>query len=209
MKKINILLISFIVTACFGLLITPRFAAAHCDTLDGPVIQDARTALEKGDVTPVLKWVQKKDEAMIHAAFNQALTAGKKGVKVKEDGERRFFEALVKIHRTGEGAAFTGLKPVGAVEPVIVAADNALVSGSSADLIKLITDQAANGIRERHNRTSELSRHKDESIEAGRKYVAAYVDYTHYVERLQQAAWGHGTHQIEPKHTKAAKGHDH
>ena len=209
MKKINILLISFIVIACFGLLVTPQFAAAHCDTLDGPVIKDARTALEKGDVTPVLKWVQKEDEAMIHAAFNQALTAGKKGGKVKEEGERRFFETLVKIHRTGEGAAFTGLKPAGAVEPVIVAADNALVSGSSADLIKLITDQAANGIRERHSRTSELSKHKDENIEAGRKYVAAYVDYTHYVERLQQATWGHGTHQVEPKHAKAANGHDH
>jgi hypothetical protein len=35
---------------------------AHCDTLNGPVIQSARTALEKKDVTPVLKWVKKEHE---------------------------------------------------------------------------------------------------------------------------------------------------
>lgn len=194
---------------CVGFLVAPRFAAAHCDTLDGPVVKDARIALEKGDVTPVLKWVQKKDEAVIHKAFDQALAAGKKGEKAKEEGEYRFFEALVNIHRAGEGAAFTGLKPAGAVEPVIVAADNALVSGSAEDLVKLIMEQAAQGIRERHNRTVELAKHKDESVEAGRKYVEAYVDYTHYLERLQQDTGGHGLHQDEPGHKKAAKGHVH
>ncbi|MFA5700785.1 MAG: DUF6448 family protein, partial [Desulfuromonas sp.] len=39
-------------------LLLPGQAAAHCDTLDGPVVADARTALAKGDVTPVLKWVR-------------------------------------------------------------------------------------------------------------------------------------------------------
>ena len=43
-----------------GLLCTAvsKNAFAHCDTLDGPVVQTARIALEKGDVTPLLKWVQ-------------------------------------------------------------------------------------------------------------------------------------------------------
>ncbi|MRR58475.1 MAG: hypothetical protein EG824_09730 [Deltaproteobacteria bacterium] len=50
-------------------------AAAHCDTLDGPVVQDARMALESKDVTPVLKWVEEKDEKVIRAAFAAALGA--------------------------------------------------------------------------------------------------------------------------------------
>ena len=37
-------------------------AFAHCDTLDGPVVQTARATLEKGDVTPLLKWVREKKE---------------------------------------------------------------------------------------------------------------------------------------------------
>ena len=47
-----------------------RPAAAHCDTMDGPVVVDARTALEQGDVTPVLRWVRAEDEAEIRAAFD-------------------------------------------------------------------------------------------------------------------------------------------
>lgn len=50
-------------------------AAAHCDTLDGPVIEDARKALSAGDVTPVLKWVREKDEKGVKAAFAKALAA--------------------------------------------------------------------------------------------------------------------------------------
>ena len=41
------------------------FAFAHCDTLDGPVVKTARAALEKGDVTPILKWVTNEYETEI------------------------------------------------------------------------------------------------------------------------------------------------
>ena len=190
---------------CLGLLLSPRVASAHCDTLDGPVIKDARSALEKGDITPVLKWVQKKDEARVQKAFKQAVASASKGEKAKEAGERRFFEALVKIHRAGEGATFTGLKPAGETEPVIAAADTALAVGSAEELVRLVTDAVAKGIRERHSRVLELSRLKDESVEAGRRYVAAYVEYTHYVERLQHDAESHAAHHQEP----AGKKHVH
>ena len=138
MKSMNTVVLMIVAAVCFGLLVTPQFAAAHCDTLDGPVIKDARTALEKEDITPVLKWVQKKDETQLQKAFKQALAAAKKGTKDKEESEHRFFETLVKVHRASEGAPFTGLKPAGEVEPVIVAADTALVSGSAEQLIKLV-----------------------------------------------------------------------
>ncbi len=209
MKSINQVVFMIVAAVCFGLLVTPQFAAAHCDTLDGPVIKDARTALEKEDITPVLKWVQKKDEAQLQKAFKQALVAAKKGTKDKEQSEHRFFEALVKIHRAGEGAPFTGLKPAGEVEPVIVAADTALVSGSAEELIKLATDSIAKGIHDRHSRAVELYKHKDESVEAGRKYVEAYVEYTHYVERLQQDAEGHAAHHQEPAGKNTVKKHAH
>jgi hypothetical protein len=114
------------------------FAAAHCDTLDGPVIQDARKALEAKDVTPVLKWVKQGDEKVVRASFTKAL--GAKGKKNAESAEKHFFETLVKIHRAGEGAPFTGLKPAGEIEPAVAEADKALVSGSSEALVKLITD---------------------------------------------------------------------
>jgi hypothetical protein len=183
------------------------FATAHCDTLDGPVIQDARKALDAKDVTPILKWVKQKDEKVVHAAFAKALSA--KGKKNAEAAEMQFFVTLVKIHRAGEGAPFTGLKPAGEVEPAIAEADKALKNGSSDALVKLVTDDVAAGIRKRYEHAAAAYKHKDESVEQGREFVEAYIAYTHYVERLHLDATGMGAHDEHAEGSKhpAAKHH--
>lgn len=184
------------------------YAAAHCDTMDGPVVQDARKALVNKDVTPVLKWVQPKDEKSVKEAFKKALAA--QGKKQQQAAENKFFESLVRVHRAGEGAPFTGLKPAGEVEPVIAEADKALAAGSSDGLVKMVTETVNRGIRERYERVAEAVKHKDESVQKGREYVAAYVEYTHYVERLQMDAQGHAGHHGEPADKKhATEKHEH
>jgi len=95
-----------------------------------------------------------------------------------------FLETLVRLHRAGEGEPYTGLKPAGVVEPAVVEADKALESGSVENLVKLITDAASKGIRERFTKAKEAKKHADYSVEAGREFVEAYVQFTHYVERL-------------------------
>ncbi len=175
-------------------------AVAHCDTLDGPVIQDARNALETKDVTPVIKWVKQKDEKSVRAAFARAL--GAKGKKNEAAVENQFFVTLVKIHRAGEGAPFVGLKPAGEIEPVIVEADKSLVNGSSDALVKRVTDDVSAGIQKRFERAASTYKHKDESVAQGREFVEAYVEYTHYVEKLHLDATGKGAHD---EHKEAAK----
>ena len=49
--------ISFMAVFVMSLGLT-TMAQAHCDTLDGPVVQAARQALEKGEITPILKWIR-------------------------------------------------------------------------------------------------------------------------------------------------------
>ncbi|MCX5703659.1 MAG: DUF6448 family protein, partial [Candidatus Omnitrophica bacterium] len=100
--------------------------------------------------------------------------------------------------RAGEGASFTGLKPAGAeLEPAVKEADRALKFGSVDTLISLVTEDVAGGIRRRFVEALEKSKHKDESVEAGREFVAAYIEYIHYVERLHQDAVGKGIHHGE------------
>jgi hypothetical protein len=41
--------------------------------------------------------------------------------------------------------------------------------------------------------------HADESVEAGRAFVEAYVEFTHYVERLYLDAGGHSVHAVPGK----------
>ena len=194
MKKKSGLVQMFLAVVLAAAMIVGMYslAVAHCDTLDGPVIQDARKALEAKEVTPVLKWVKQKDEKGIRSAFVKALAA--RGKKNESAAENQFFSTLVRIHRAGEGAPFTGLKAAGEVEPVIIEADKSLTSGSSDVLVKEVTDAAAAGIKKRFERTQAAYNHKDESVEQGRAFVEAYVEYTHYVEKLHQIASGGGAH---------------
>lgn len=170
---------------------------AHCDTLDGPVVKDAEVALAKGDVTPVLKWVKKNAEPEVRSAFQTAVAERMKNPKDKEASDKKFFEALIRIHRAGEGASFTGLKPAGSVEPIIAEADKTLETGSANDLTLKMTHHLTKGVTERFNRAVEARKHKDENVEAGREYVEAYVQYMHYVEGVHGAVAGNDGHNHE------------
>ncbi len=192
-SKINIFFLSLF-SAAIVIFFGQGKAFAHCDTLDGPVIEDARTALEKEDVTPVLKWVKKDVESEIRAAFDKALAERKSN---KDVADMKFFETLVRVHRAGEGASFTGLKPSGSVEPIIAGADKALETGSVDDLTQEMSKYLTSGVKERFERAFELKKHKDESVEAGREYVEAYVEYVHYVEGLHDMIGGQGGHHHE------------
>jgi hypothetical protein len=179
---------------------------AHCDTLDGPVVQTARIALEKGDVIPLLKWVHADDEKEIRVAFQKTLAVRAKGAEAKELADMYFFETLVRIHRAGEGAPYTGLKPGETVDPAVALADKALESGSVDKLAEVLTKAMANGIRERFQHAREAQKHADHTVAAGRKFVEAYVIFTHYVEGLHAIIKGSGGHHGEG--AKSHSGHD-
>lgn len=163
-----------------------RVARAHCDTLGGPVVAAARVALERGDVTPVLKWVRPAAEGEIRAAFARAAAVRSLGPQARDLADTYFFETLVRIHREGEGAPYTGLKPAGEVEPAVAMADEALASGSVSRLADAIAADVAEGIRQRFTRAYEARKRADDNVTSGREFVEAYVEFTHYVERLHR-----------------------
>jgi hypothetical protein len=181
----------------------------HCDTLDGPLVALARKAIETGNVNLVLPWVRAEDEAEIRAAFEHALAVRKLGPAARELADRHFLETLVRVHRASEGAPYTGLKPAGLdLGPAVPAADRALDDGSIEAVVKLVTDAVRKGIHERFHAAAGRKRFDLNDVAAGRKYVAAYVPYVHYVERLWDAATSeahghapeHGAHAHHPEH---------
>lgn len=175
-------------------LIKPLYSHAHCDTLDGPVVAEARQALTKGDVTPLLKWVSGDDEKMIRRAFQKTLEVRKLGDQAREMADMYFFETLVRIHRSGEGAPYTGLKPGSAVDPAVALADKAMDSGSVDKLVKVLSGAMAKGIREHFQRALEAKKNADKSVAAGREFVEAYVMFTHYAEGLHGIIKGGAKH---------------
>jgi hypothetical protein len=164
-------------------------ANAHCDGLDGPVVKAAQEALTKGDVNLVLIWVQASDEAEIRRAFDRTMNVRKLGPQAQELADTYFFETLVRTHRAGEGAPFTGLKPAGRdLGPAIPAADQALRSGDVTPLNNLLVDRMRSGLTERFNTAIATRKFGSRDTGAGREYVGKYVTFIHYVEGLYEAA---------------------
>ena len=178
---------------CCAALCSFNPAGAHCDTLDGPVVKDAKLSLEKSDVTPVLKWVQKSDEAAISGAFQKTLAVRSKGKDSQELADRYFLETLVRLHRAGEGAPFAGLQPADAeINPAVAVAEKALAAGNPEALKNFLTFTLDEGLQEKFKQAEAKKNFRADDVAAGRKYVAAYVALMHYVEGIYEAAHSAG-----------------
>jgi len=186
----------------FGLIGT---AAAHCDSIDGPVISEAKQALASGDVTPLLKWVPTDDEAQIRTVFDKTRQVRKQGGDAQTIADHYLFATLVKVHRASEGAPFTGIKPAGGIDPAVMAADKALLEGGIDGLIARINAKFEQNVRARFNAAMETRSHADESIARGREFVNRYVQYVHYIEGVHAAISAGADHA----HSGAAAEHAH
>jgi len=176
-----------------AVIASPTVLRAHCDTLEGPVISTAREALDKGNVTPVLKWVKAADEAAVRAAFDKTAAVRKQSPEAAALADTWFFETLVRIHRAGEGAPYTGLKSGGVEEPGIAAADHAMASGKFDEVLAETVHPLEATLKAKFERVMALKPHADHNVEAGREYVEAYVDYVHFADRLATLAAGAAT----------------
>jgi hypothetical protein len=153
--------------------------------LDGPVVKAAMRALEAEDVDLVLPYVQADGEEEIRAAFDRTRKA-RESPDAREVADLYFFETVVRVHRRGEGAPFTGLKPAGLdVGPVIPVAEGAIESGSADQLTALLTDVLQHQIKERFDHVMATQAHATESVAQGREYVQAMLGIQ---------VWSHGLH---------------
>ena len=179
-------------------------APAHCDTLDGPVVNAARQALASNDVNLVLIWVQKGDEVEIKKAFEKTAAVRKFNREARDLADLYFFETLVRIHRAGEGAPYTGLKATTSnLGPAIPAADKAIENGKLEPVAKLLTGAVHEGLHQKFAEVQARKNYAKDNVASGRDYVKAYVDFLHYVEGVHAAAAtdeGSHEHSEAPAH---------
>jgi hypothetical protein len=202
------LAVPFALLVAVALTTLPSTARAHCDTLDGPVVAAARAALESGKPAPVLAWVQPGDEAEVKAAFARSLAVRRLGPEARLLADQAFFETLVRVHRAGEGAPYTGLKPAGQdLGPAVAAADRALAQHSAAEVERLLLEAVRHGLQQRLEPVLARPRPGDD-VAAGRKWVAAYVAFVHWVERVHQTATAGGGELHAPDREAAGHAHE-
>ena len=177
------------------LLLTPMSLSAHCDGMDGPVVAAAENALETGDVRHALAWVLPDDEAEVREAFERTLTVRELSDEARELADRAFFETVVRLHRIGEGASYTGLKPAGQdLGPVIPLADRALEAGDVGELEEVVLDAVRHSLHERFEAANSTRDFDPVDVSAGQAYAAAYASFLHWVEAIHDVAH-HGSNE--------------
>ncbi len=191
------------VAGLFGFLAFARPALAHCDSTRGPVVTAAHAALEAGDASLVLHWVRPEDEPAVKGAFQHTLQVRTHSPEAKELADRYFFETLVRIHRAGEGAPYTGLTD-GEPEPIIAATDRALERASAEELEQQLVSTVKAGLAKRFAAAQAAKDFHAGDVSGGRAFVAAYVPLTHWVEGVFSAANADEHHAVAPHDGNAA-----
>lgn len=192
-KIFTVAMVAVVVIAV--VLSMPTSAQAHCDSYQGPVVTAARQALDAQDVNLILPYVKPDDEAQLTAAFNQALQVRSLSPEAKQLAENYFFETAVRLHRQGEGAAYTGLKD-DAVPAPIQAADKALQSGHMNDVTKMLSDVMQTGLQEKYQAVLDARKNAEKlgTVEANRERVEAELTFEKYVYGLYTLAEGSAVH---------------
>ena len=166
-----------------GLALSSSVALAHCDTMDGPVVADAKTAIGQNNINYVLKWIQPGDEEELKDAFVLMMKVRELGPDAKMLAEKYFFETLVRLHRSGEGVPYTGLKPSGTpIDEKILAADRAIASGNLSALNGLVPAEKMSELSARFDKVMSLKNFDVNDVEAGREYVESYVMFFKFAE---------------------------
>ena len=165
----------------------------HCDSLDGPVVRAAREALATANVDLILPYVPKDGEGEVIGVFGQVIEARRAGAGARAVADRYFFETVVRIHRKGEGAAFTGLKPAGLdVGPVIPIAEKAIESGNAEDLEAMLVATVREELADRFEHMRHLHHRADRSVDEARSYVQAMLGLQVWANGLYHAARAKG-----------------
>ena len=173
----------------------------HCDSLDGPVVRAAQRALEADNPALVLPFVPKSGEQEVLEAFRKVVQVRQTNVTCREVADRYFFETVVRIHRAGEGAPFTGLKPAGLdVGPVIPLAEKSIENEDAVPLEDLLVTTVREEIAHRFEHLGHLRGGAHRSVDGARAYVQAMLGLQVWAHTLYEATRGTG-------HT-AAHAHD-
>jgi len=167
----------------------------HCDTRDGPIVAAAKRALETGNVNLVLIWVTEEAEGETRRAFERVIQARKCGQAAWEVAYEWFFETVVRLHRAGEGAPFTGLKPAGLDEgPVVPLAEKAIETGDAGETIRFIRHAMEDDLKHRFHQVMERKRYDVNDVAAGRAYVQAFIGFVVHAHNLYAGLIGGSGH---------------
>lgn len=171
------------------------------------MVKAAREALERGDVNLILPYAPKTAEPELKQAFEKTVKARTLEGETKELADRWFFETAVRLHREGEGAPYTGLKPAGLdVGPVLPRAEKAIEEEDANELVRFLSKTVEEEIRKRMDKIITTKHFEPNDVDMAREHTEAVLDlelFSHHVYTFMTTGGGHGKGAEEgeaPKH---------
>lgn len=170
---------------------------AHCDAVDGPVANAASKALNTGNVLPVLAYAPASAESEIRQSFELARQVRSLNNEAQKLADQSFMETVIRLHRAGEGAPYTGLKAAGQdYGPVIPAADDAIETGKLEKLLAALQSEIEHTLQQRLAHVQELQKKtpvepaSEEEVKHVRERISAELGFVTLAESIRQAASG-------------------
>ena len=179
-----------------SLALAPRPTLAHCDSVDGPVAQAVAKALDTGNVNLVLPYAPAAAEAELKASFLQARTVRALGADARALADRSFLETAIRLHRAGEGAVYTGVKPAGIdYGPMVPAAERSLESGDLQPVRAVLAEAIDHSLGEKLAHVRALQKVSKEpkseaEVAAARERISAELEFITFAESVRQAVLG-------------------
>lgn len=170
----------------------PAPAEAHCDSINGPVVEAAKKSLDTKNPKYVLAYVPAEAESELRTAFTHTLSVRKLGGEARALADVYFYETAVRLHREGEGAAYTGLNYETDHGPALEAADQALTTGSLESAHTVLAEALEAGLAEQYEAVVEARKTAKQlgTLEADRERAEAELMFEKYVFDLYSLAAG-------------------
>jgi hypothetical protein len=157
----------------------------HCDTRDGPVVIAAKRALQTGNVNIILPWIPKTAEPELKDAFQRTIQVRRLGNGPMDLADDWFYETAVRLHRQGEGAPYSGLKPSGLdVGPVIPKAEKAIQDGDPKEVIDFLSRTIHDEIQTRFENMMAKKDYDVNDVDSARQYVQAMLGFLLFSHHL-------------------------
>ncbi len=165
-------------------------------------------SLASGSLEPTRVWVKAEADAELAAAFKKAQAVRGLSEQARELADESFLAAAIRLHRAGEGAPFTGVKPAGTDPgPAVRAADEAIAKGSLEPVEKLLKAGKHRAALAEKFKPLAGKPAPPKDVAEGRRWVEAYVVFVHAVEGAwhgeSKGCGGHGAeHGKEHGHAR-------
>lgn len=159
--------------------------ASNSDSMDGPVVKAAETALDMENIKYVLPYVSPEDEVELKEAFEKTLTVRELSGEAAELADYWFFETAVRLHHKGIGISYTGLKNSATdYGPIIPKADLAIETENINDLLDSLLNLIREDIKGRFDDVLSKKDYQINDVEDARDYINARAEFIKFTNHI-------------------------